>query len=705
MTLRHFLAAAALLTCTFMAPAQGFRTPVRNAGDDGAAAYRIPGLVTTPKGTLVAVYDIRYAGSWDLQADIDVGMSRSTDGGRTWEPMKIIIDMGEWGGLSQEENGVGDPCVLVDPNSGKLFVLGTWTHGIKGQRAWTAVGDGFEPGETAQLMLVTSEDDGLTWSEPRNLTRMIKQPEWNFTFQGPGRGIVMADGTLVFPMQYINAEHVPSSTVMVSHDGGESWIMGRGAKLNTTESQVIEVEPGVLMLNMRDNRGTGRAVATSSDYGQTWTEHPTSGRLVEPVCMASILRVPKEENDLAQDIILFSNPADPTYRAHMTVKASLDGGWTWLEENQLEYDPDGCWGYSCLTMIDRGTVGILYESATAHMQFVAIPLKDIVREDHPAARAPKPLPALPKPVSAPFMGLSGSGIILAGGADFPDVPAAEGGAKRMYSDIYRLGEKGWERIGQLPVGTAYGATFESEPGLLYFAGGHTDDGRTSDRMWRLAPDGTVAEIGALPKPLEQMGFAADGDTWFLAGGLSDGVPSRDVYARMGHLWRRIAVLPEPLVQPVLFATPKALYVWGGYDPGTGRLRPAGYKFDRETRLWQKTAPIPDGGTFVGAAAARHENGLVVVGGVNREVFEKAIQHTPEGYLTWSPGVYGFRDEVWHFDPATETWRRLFQDGRMALAGAGVCCNGGSLYVAGGEVKPGVRTAAVQRYVLPAADLL
>ena len=697
MTLRHLLAAAALLTAIpFFSSAQTdglMKVPVRNAGDDGSAAYRIPGLVTTPKGTLIAVYDIRYAGAWDLQADIDVGMSRSTDGGKTWEPMKVIIDMGEWGGLSQEENGVGDPSVLVDPSSGKLFALGTWTHGIKGQRAWTAVGDGFEPGKTAQLMMVVSDDDGLTWSEPRNLTRMIKQKDWRFTFQGPGRGIVMADGTLVFPMQYINAERIPSSTVMVSHDGGETWIMGTGAKLDTTESQVIESDPGVLMLNMRDNRGTGRAVATSTDYGQSWTEHPTSGRLEEPVCMASILKVPAAENCLGRDLVLFSNPADPQWRWHMTVKASLDGGWTWLEENQLMYDPDGCWGYSCLTMVDPETVGILYESATAHMMFVSIPLREIVKvTDMPLSR--KDLSPLPLAVSAPFIGYVGKHLLVAGGADFPDVPAALGGEKKHYAGIWKLdGSGSWKMLGNLPVGTAYGASFEEGKTLL-LAGGHLDSGHSTDGVWRLDGKGRLKPAGTLPKPLEQMGFSRNGKTLFLAGGLSDGVPSREVYAWNGKAWKVVAVLPEALVQPVLFATSDALYIWGGYDGESRRLKPNGYRLDLETGLWRSTAPVPDGGTFVGASGATLPDGrLAVVGGVNREIFEKALQAAPEGYLTWSPGVYQFRDTVWVFDPETESWQCLGESGHSALAGAGVAAGPGGLTVVGGEVKPGIRTSA------------
>ena len=58
---------------------------VRHAGDDGSAAFRIPGLVTTNKGTLLGVYDVRYNSSVDLQEHIDIGLSRSTDGGKTWE--------------------------------------------------------------------------------------------------------------------------------------------------------------------------------------------------------------------------------------------------------------------------------------------------------------------------------------------------------------------------------------------------------------------------------------------------------------------------------------------------------------------------------------------------------------------------------------------------------------------------------------------
>ena len=174
---------------------------VRQTGDDGVVAYRIPGLVTTKEGSLIAVYDIRYDSSLDLQNNVDIGVSRSTDQGRTWEKMRVAMDMGEWGGLPQAQNGIGDPSVLVDETTGEIFIIAAWTHGLGADRAWTGVKQGMSPEETAQLMICSSKDDGKTWSEPVNITSQIKQPDWYFTLQGPGRGITMRDGTLVFPIQ------------------------------------------------------------------------------------------------------------------------------------------------------------------------------------------------------------------------------------------------------------------------------------------------------------------------------------------------------------------------------------------------------------------------------------------------------------------------------------------------------------------------
>ncbi|WP_300812460.1 sialidase family protein [uncultured Bacteroides sp.] len=354
---------------------------VRHAGDDGSAAFRIPGLVTSNKGTLLGVYDVRYNSSVDLQEHIDIGLSRSTDGGRTWEKMRLPIAFGEYGGLPAAQNGVGDPSILVDTRTNTIWIVAAWSHGMGNQRAWWSSHPGMDLNHTAQLVLAKSTDDGKTWSAPINITKQVKLPEWYFLLQGPGRGITMADGTLVFPIQFIDKTRVPNAGIMYSKDGGQKWTIHQPARTNTTEAQVAEVEPGVLMLNMRDNRGGSRAVCTTTDLGQTWQEHESSrSALREPVCMASLISVRAEDNVLGKDLLIFSNPDSDKQRKDMTIKVSLDGGRTWSEKHQLLLDEGYSWGYSCLTMVDKETVGILYESSVAHITFQRVKLKDIVGE-------------------------------------------------------------------------------------------------------------------------------------------------------------------------------------------------------------------------------------------------------------------------------------------------------------------------------------
>jgi len=356
---------------------QGVSEPfaLRSHGDDGADTYRIPGLVTTNQGTLVAVYDIRRNGAVDLQEDVDIGMNRSTDGGDTWEPMKVIMDMGEWGGLPNEQNGIGDPAVLVDRLTGTIWVAAVWAHGHPGERNWWASKPGMEPKQTSQLMLVKSEDDGITWSDPINITSQIKDPKWHLLLQGPGKGITMSDGTLVFPAQFKDENEMPHSTIIYSHDRGKTWNIGTGAKSNTTESQVVELDDGSLMLNMRDNRGGSRSVYTTNDMGQTWSEHPTSrSALPEPVCMASLIR----HSYKGQDYLLFSNPNSTERREKMTIKLSKDMGNTWPEQYQVLLDSGAGRGYSCMTSIDEETIGILYEGSQADLVFQKMKITELL---------------------------------------------------------------------------------------------------------------------------------------------------------------------------------------------------------------------------------------------------------------------------------------------------------------------------------------
>ena len=374
-------------------PVIRFGKIVRAAGQDGVDTYRIPGLVTTNAGTLVAVYDIRYNNSKDLQEDIDIGMSRSTDGGRTWEPMRVIMDMGEYGGLPQNLNGTGDPSILYDHTTNTLWVAALWMSGSAPDKMlWWASQPGMTPQETGQFILVKSTDDGLTWSEPINITGQIKDPAWQLLLQGPGRGITLADGTLVFPAQFKadvgvkaldGGQYTCHSTLVYSRDGGVSWQIGTGAKSNTTEAQVVQLSDGTLMLNMRDDRNradkgetNGRAVAVTADLGKSWTIHPSSNSaLPEPNCMASLIAADVKTGSAGKRVLFFSNPADKSSRIKMTVRMSADDGMTWPAANAIEiYAPQG-YGYSCLTMVDEEHVGILYEG-TKELYFQKIPVGD-----------------------------------------------------------------------------------------------------------------------------------------------------------------------------------------------------------------------------------------------------------------------------------------------------------------------------------------
>ncbi|MBP6023877.1 exo-alpha-sialidase [Ferruginibacter sp.] len=347
---------------------------VRKAGDDGVNTYRIPGIVQTDRGTLIAVYDIRYTGSGDLPGNIDVGMSRSTDSGRTWQPMKIIMDMG----APHENNGIGDPAVLFDPVTKKLFVAALWS---KGNRSIAGSIGGISPDSTGQFVLVSSTDDGATWSAPYTITPQIKEPAWKIFFNGPGNGIAMQDGKLVFAAQYWTAGNVPYSTIIYSDNNGGTW-KGKilGPKSNTTEAQVVETTAGTLMLNMRDNRGSFRSVATTNNMGASWTEHSTSyNTLPDPVCMGSFIKARVNVNGTLKDVLFFSNPnTSAAPREKITIKASLDLGQTWLPVNQLLIDERSCYGYSCLTKIDDNAIGLLYEG-TKDLYFVKVPVNEIIK--------------------------------------------------------------------------------------------------------------------------------------------------------------------------------------------------------------------------------------------------------------------------------------------------------------------------------------
>lgn len=388
-------------------PSHGLRVGValRQHFQDGVHSSRIPGLATSLKGTLLAIYDARYESGRDLQGDIDICMNRSVDGGRTWTPMQVVLDRKEWGGLPEKYNGVSDANILVDKQNGDIYVAGLWMHGVLDNQTGKWVkgltqdrtrwihqwqGKGSQPGtgvkETCQFLITKSSDDGITWSEPVNITPDTKRKEWWLYAPAPGHGITLTDGTLVFPSQGRDEKGRSFSNITYSKDKGKTWTASNPAFSDVTECMVIERADGSLMLNMRDNRNqgnsreNGRRICITYDLGQTWKEHPTSHKaLIEPTCMASLHKHLYKEKGEEKSVLLFCNPESYSKRDHLTLKVSFDEGNTWPDESKILLDEYSSRGYSCITSVNEHTIGVLYESSQADLVFQQIKLNEILK--------------------------------------------------------------------------------------------------------------------------------------------------------------------------------------------------------------------------------------------------------------------------------------------------------------------------------------
>ncbi|MAD80892.1 MAG: exo-alpha-sialidase [Pirellulaceae bacterium] len=355
---------------------------LRRHFDDGVHTYRIPALATTPNGTLLCVYDMRRRAGRDLQEDIDIGLLRSTDGGQTWEPQRVIMDMHEYGKLPQEQNGCSDPGILVDPATGEIFVTAVWTWGRPGTHQWNKGGSepGFDIGKTAQFLMVRSKDDGRTWSEPENLTRKLKKEEWILFAPSPQQGISLPDGTLVMPTQGRDEQDRHFSNLTISRDHGKTWTLSNSASFGNTECQAVLLGNGSIMLNCRTERPTKyRTVAVTSDLGNSWRPHATNrNTLIEPNCNGSTYRFDYKKNGEKNHILVFANPHTQAGRDHHTIQISFDDGLTWPKEHHLLLDEGRGAGYPSLSRVDEGHIALVYEGSQSQLVFERFSLDELL---------------------------------------------------------------------------------------------------------------------------------------------------------------------------------------------------------------------------------------------------------------------------------------------------------------------------------------
>jgi sialidase-1 len=326
--------------------------PVFISGREGYHTFRIPSLLVTARGTLLAICEGRKNSRSDF-GDIDVVMKRSTDGGKTWSPLQVLWDDGP--------NTCGNPCPVVDRQTGTIFLLLTHNLGSDAEPAITA---GKAKG-TRTVWLMRSEDDGQTWSKPINITAQVKRPEWTWYATGPGVGIQLSSGRLIIPCDHKEPTAdgvVWRAHVIYSDDHGKSWQLGGTVGPHCNECQAAELSDGRVMLNIRSYCGNHRRlVAISQDGGRTFGTLYEDAALAEPVCQASLLRWPFPVEG-KKSVLLFANPAS-TRRERMTVRGSFDDGRTWFRQLTLYEGPSA---YSCLAALDRDTLGCLYERGQAH---------------------------------------------------------------------------------------------------------------------------------------------------------------------------------------------------------------------------------------------------------------------------------------------------------------------------------------------------
>ena len=329
--------APALLLAAFLHAASLPQVDVYRAGENGYHTYRIPALIATKKGTLLAFCEGRRNSAAD-SGDIDTLLRRSFDGGKTWGPVQTIADMGE--------NTIGNPTPVIERQTGTIILLLTRNPGhiVESQ-----TGD-----RDRTVWITRSSDDGATWEAPVDITAEVKRPGWTWYATGPGNGIQLRGGRLVIPCDHNVGPRERYSHVIYSDDRGRTWKIGGVAEEKTNESAVVELKNGELVLNMRSYHGKNRrAVQRSRDGGLTWSPLELDEGLVEPVCQASMI--------IARKLVLFSNPAATT-RTRMTVRLSRDGARTWSASRVIWEGPSA---YSSLAVARGDRIGLLYELGDA----------------------------------------------------------------------------------------------------------------------------------------------------------------------------------------------------------------------------------------------------------------------------------------------------------------------------------------------------
>ena len=322
------------------------RITVFAAGDEGSRHYRIPALAVASDGSLIAVADRRGASQRDLPNIISVVCRRSTDGGRTWSPQRVIAQ-----GDSATGATYGDAALIRDACTGALVCVFTGDRGFFDST----------PEHPQRIYCSRSFDNGLTWEAPRDISAQFRLPGWQGFFAASGALTQTKEGRLLFvadtrlsPERRLRDIY---EYVIASDDGGETWrVLNPQARVPSdgrgNESKVVELTDGRLLMSIR-TPGC-RRFSYSADGGRTWSEADSVPQLVEPDCNGDIIAVERG----GRRLLLHSLPADAQERCNVSVYVSADEGTTWPLCIPLSDAPSA---YSSLAGLPDGTIGCLLE--------------------------------------------------------------------------------------------------------------------------------------------------------------------------------------------------------------------------------------------------------------------------------------------------------------------------------------------------------
>ncbi len=330
-------------------------------GQDGINTYRIPSLICTSQGTVLAFCEGRIenyrdgspthlvmkrslnnAGPMPVpQREVPrVSERRSKERNMTWEAMQILIH-------SKNGDAYMNPVPVIDASNGTIFLL---------VNRYPKYGEAENEGKgVTQVWIMKSTDEGQSWTKPVNITGAVG----NIAL-GPGIGIQMKSGRMVVPVY---------DGVIFSDNRGKTWTAGEKTSAPLNECQVVELTDGSLMLNTRGY--PYRTITISHDGGQTWGQPMKDTTLTDSKlwggCQASLIRYTRKDQGSDKNRLLFSNPADTSYRYDITVRMSYDEGKTWPVARLVK---KGTGAYSCLTVLPDGSVGIIYETGHCNNDFV-----------------------------------------------------------------------------------------------------------------------------------------------------------------------------------------------------------------------------------------------------------------------------------------------------------------------------------------------